>query len=110
MSEKFVFGAEVAPEQVGDGLTRRVLAHSEKIMLVEMHFKAGSVGTPHTHPHEQVTYIISGKFRFTNDGQTREVGPGDSLFFASGAEHGTVCVEDGSLVDVFTPCREDFLK
>lgn len=110
MSQKFVFGEDITSEQIGEGLSRKILAYSDNIMLVEMYFKAGGIGTPHTHPHEQVTYIMSGKFRFTNGGETRDVGPGDSLFFAPGVEHGTVCLEDGSLVDVFTPCREDFLK
>ena len=27
----------------------------------------------------------------------------------SGVEHGTVCLEAGKLVDVFSPKREDFL-
>lgn len=108
--EKFIFGKDVSPKSVGEGLTRKILAHSDTMMMVEMDFEAGSIGTPHVHPHEQMTYILSGEFRFTNDGETRDVGPGDSLRFAPGTEHGTVCLQAGSLIDIFTPCREDFLE
>ena len=38
------------------------------------------------------------------------VGPGDSLVFEPNQPHGTLCLETGILVDVFTPMREDFLK
>lgn len=110
MADKFVFGRDVAAEQVGEGVSRKVLAHSDNMMVVEIHFQQGGIGTPHTHPHEQVTYIISGKFRFTNDGETKDVGPGDTLRFEPNTEHGTLCLEEGYLVDIFTPSRQDFLK
>lgn len=109
MSERFVMRKDVALEAVAQGVSRRILAHSEKIMLVEVHFEADAVGAPHTHPHEQATYVVSGRFRFTNGGETTEVGPGDSLCFAPNVRHGVACLEEGVLIDVFTPCREDFL-
>ena len=39
-----------------------------------------------------------------------ELGVGDSIVVPSGLPHGTVCLEKGVLLDVFTPLREDFLK
>ncbi len=109
MNGKFVFSADVVAAPAGEGVTRKVLAHSEKMMIVEVTFEAGAVGAEHTHPHEQVTYIASGKFRFTNDGEAREVSAGDTIRFAPGAPHGTVCLSHGSVVDVFAPARMDFL-
>lgn len=109
MQEKFFFSQQIEPQTVGEGVVRKVLATSPTLMLVQIDFETGSIGTPHVHPHEQATYIISGRFRFTNDGETQEVGPGDSLRFAPNVSHGTVCLEAGRLLDIFTPCREDFL-
>lgn len=109
MQSKFVFHEDIAPVQVAEGAMRRVLAYSDALMAVEMYFEKGAVGAVHAHPHEQVTYIISGAFAFTNDGETKEVRAGDSLRFAPGTMHGTVCLEKGRLLDVFTPHREDFL-
>lgn len=109
MAERFYMGGEIPAKEVDPGVFRQMLAHSPNVMMVKIDFEAGAVGNPHTHPHEQVTYIISGRFAFTNDGETREVTAGDSLYFAPDVLHGTKCLEAGSLVDVFTPCREDFL-
>ena len=73
-------------------------------------FKAGGIGAEHRHPHEQLTYCLSGEFVFNVEGETRTVRAGDSLYVPASALHGTTCVADGRLLDMFTPQREDFLK
>ena len=70
---------------------------------------SGTVAARHRHPHEQITYVISGKFEFTVGDDTYTVGPGDSLYKQPNIEHGATCLEAGTLLDVFTPHREDFL-
>ena len=79
-------------------------------MSVEVGFETGSIGADHTHPHTQLSYVLAGRFRYTVDGKSVEMKPGDSIVVPSGAVHGTVCLEAGMLLDVFTPAREDFLK
>ncbi|MDR0928140.1 MAG: cupin domain-containing protein [Oscillospiraceae bacterium] len=106
---KFCFNQDVSAKNAGEGAERKVLAHAPGLMVVEMKFEAGAVGAMHSHPHEQATYIVSGLFRFTNDGETHEVRAGDSLYFAPDVVHGVACVEAGCVIDVFTPQREDFL-
>lgn len=108
--DKWFFSQDIAPEDLGHGSTRKVLAHSGTLMMVEIHCQTGAEGAAHTHPHEQETYIVSGVFEFTNDGETRTVRAGDSIRFAPGVKHGTRCLEAGVLLDVFTPARADFLK
>ncbi|MEJ6391893.1 cupin domain-containing protein [Gymnodinialimonas sp. 2305UL16-5] len=94
----------------GENVTRQVLADHAELMVVAFRFNArGAEGTPHSHPHVQSTYVQSGRFRFTIDGTTSEVGPGDSFVIPSGAIHGCVCLEAGTLIDTFTPRRDDFL-
>lgn len=95
-------------QNLGNGSTRRVLAYTKELMIVEMTFEEGSSGALHSHPHHQNTYILSGKFRFSVDGDTVEVSEGDSLAFESGVTHGMVCLEKGALLDVFTPMRKEF--
>ena len=104
-----VFHRDAALNDLGGGVTRRVLAYTEQLMIVEVGFEAGSEGSLHTHPHCQNTYVKSGRFRFTIDGECVEVGPGDTLALPSGIPHGTLCLEKGTLLDIFTPMREDFL-
>jgi quercetin dioxygenase-like cupin family protein len=70
----------------------------------------GSVVAPHSHHHEQMGILISGRLEFTIGDVTRVVGPGDIWRIPSGVVH-TVRAIDGPAValDVFHPIREDYL-
>lgn len=91
------------------GVTRQVLAESPEMMVVAFRFDAGAEGRLHDHPHVQATYVEAGRFAFTIGATTRDLGPGDSLVIPSGVRHGCRCVEAGTLIDTFTPRRDDFL-
>ncbi len=93
----------------GSGVVRRVLAYSDDAMCVENTFETGAVGALHSHPHTQITYIVSGRYRFTVDEETYEVKAGDTLVKKDGVIHGCVCLEGGIMLDFFTPMREDFV-
>ncbi|WP_428686717.1 cupin domain-containing protein [Roseibium sp.] len=99
------------PEVTADlGVKRQVLSDSPELMVVAFRFREeGAEGRLHSHPHVQSTYVESGQFRFTIGGEAFEVGPGDSFVIPSGAVHGCVCLEPGTLIDTFTPRRDDFL-
>ena len=77
-------------EVCGKGVKRRILAYSKDAMCVENTFETGGVGAMHCHPHTQITYIVSGRYRFTIGDETREVGPGDTLLKQDGVMHGCV--------------------
>ena len=64
----------------------------------------------HHHEHLQITYVAEGSFEFTIGGETKVVKKGDSVYMPSNVEHGVTALEDGKLVDVFNPMRQDFLK
>ena len=91
-------------------ITRQVLANHPDLMMVAFCFKKiGAIGALHNHPHVQSTFVKSGRFRFTVDGKITEVDPGDSFVVASNIIHGCECLEPGTLLDCFTPRRDDFL-
>ena len=94
---------------IGGGLKRRIAAHNENLMCVEIHFDKGAAGALHAHPHEQITYIISGEFEFSIGGKKKILKAGDATYKQPNIEHGAVCLEAGVLLDVFTPSRLDFL-
>ncbi|MCR5085312.1 MAG: cupin domain-containing protein [Succinivibrionaceae bacterium] len=106
----FTFYKDTVPEPMGNGVTRRILVHEGAMMAVENTFETGGVGAMHSHPHEQVTYVQSGRFRFTIGDEVHEVVAGDTLHKNANVVHGCTCLEAGVLIDVFTPQREDFLK
>lgn len=91
------------------GVSRQVLSEAPEMMVVSFRFEQGATGKLHSHPHVQSTFVRSGRFQFTVDGQKREVGPGESFIIASKLEHGCVCLEAGELIDTFAPRRDDFL-
>lgn len=93
----------------GDGVERNVRAENQDLMVVEFRFSKGGIGAPHSHPHTQSTYVESGGFDFTMNGETRRISAGDCFVIPSNAEHGCVCIEAGTLIDCFTPRRDDFL-
>lgn len=92
------------------GVTRQVLADHPDLMVVAFEFaKQGAEGKLHHHPHIQSTFVKSGKFVFTIDDKEFDVEPGDSFVVPTNAVHGCVCLEPGTLIDSFTPRRDDFL-
>lgn len=109
-NDRWVFYKDAVVEDNGQGVVRRVLAYSDDLMVVENTFAKGAVGAMHHHPHTQITYVKSGKFEFTIDGETHIVTEGDTLCKTNGVEHGCVCLEAGVLIDTFTPYRKDFVK
>jgi quercetin dioxygenase-like cupin family protein len=90
------------------GLTRRVLATSEKMMLAEFTFQTGVTVPEHTHPHDQVGYVVSGRLRMAMGEDIRECEPGDSYHAPPGAPHSAVALEPSVVIDVFSPPREDY--
>ena len=96
----------IEPTNPAPGITRRILARGGKIMGVEVTFQKGAV---HKHPHEQMSYILSGSFQYEADGQTYFLKQGDSYYVAPEVLHGATALEDSMILDIFTPQREDFL-
>lgn len=97
-------------EDLGNGISRQIMGWDNKIMMVKVKFEKGAVGAEHKHPHVQTTYCVSGRFEFTIGGESIIIEPGDGLYVAPDSLHGAVCLEQGVLIDVFNPAREDFLK
>lgn len=91
------------------GMTRKVLAYNDKLLLVEHHMEKGWAGALHSHPHEQVAYVISGHLKVSCLGKTFEVRAGDSYIVRGGVEHGASALEESLVVDIFTPCRRDYI-
>ena len=107
--KKIFYNVDVPLEDLGDGIKRKVLAYRKSLMVVEVYFEKGAEGVVHNHPHEQIAYVMKGKFEFNIDGEKQVVGPGDTVFVDANKPHGTICLQEGILIDIFTPYREDFI-
>jgi quercetin dioxygenase-like cupin family protein len=106
----FIYNNDYEWETVGEGVRRKILGYNKELMLILVEFKKGSVGYLHKHYHTQASYLVSGSFEVNINGEKKIQKAGDAYFLLPDIEHGVVALEDSSLIDVFTPHREDFVK
>jgi len=107
--QSFVVSSEMEWETVDNGVERKIMGYDDEVMMVSVRFEKGAVGTLHHHIHRQVSYVASGRFEVTIDRNKKILEQGDCFFVAPDLVHGVVALEKGTLVDVFTPARKDFL-
>ena len=83
-------------------------------MMVVIDFDDGPTtepDPPHSHPHEQMSYVVSGELIAFIGDQQEKLGPGDMFTVPPEVPHGVqLLTSHVRLVDCFTPLREDFLK
>ncbi|MBN2635018.1 MAG: cupin domain-containing protein [Prolixibacteraceae bacterium] len=104
---------EVPYEKVKEGLERKII-HTKNLMTVLIDFSNGPWAEPeppHSHPHEQTSYVVEGEIIFFCEGEREQhLKPGDMFAVPSGKMHTIkLLTKDVRLVDSFTPIREDFL-
>ena len=108
-SEKLIEDSLVDWLELGDGIRRKVMAQNESMMIVKVGFDQHAIGILHHHPHTQASYVSKGKFEISIGAEKSILKAGDIYFVPSGEVHGAVCLEQGELIDVFSPRRDDFL-
>lgn len=108
-SEKFAISKDMKWEDLGGGVARQFLGWDNQIMMVKVKFEKGAIGSPHQHFHTQSSYCAAGKFEFNIGDETKIINAGDGVYLEPNIMHGALCLEEGILIDVFAPVREDFL-
>lgn len=104
---------KVPYEKVKDGLQRKII-HTKELMTVLIDFSNGpweEPEPPHSHPHEQTSYVASGEIIFYCEGEEdQHLKTGDMFAVPSGKKHTIKLLsKKARLVDSFNPIREDFL-
>ncbi len=100
-------------EQIKEGVYRS-LVYTQNLMMATLDFTNGpwaEADPPHSHPHEQVTYVVKGELIFYCEDQAdRHLKEGDVFAVPSGKKHTIkILTPEVRLIDNFTPIREDFL-
>ena len=87
--------------------TERKIAHLENLMVVVYDFTDGpmkSPETPHSHPHEQITFVAAGELKFFKNDKEFYLTEGDIITIEPNVSH---CIQTLSkrvkLVDRFHP-------
>lgn len=96
--------------EVAPGIRRRTIALTERMQQIIVELDQGArLPSEHRHPHEQITYLISGKLRFFINGVARDVAPGETVALPGNTPHGVEALEASLAIDTFSPPREDML-
>ena len=97
----------IEPREIMPGFLGRMV-HSDNMTFVHWHIDAGAPLPEHSHMHEQVVNVITGKFELTVDGETEIIGPGEVACIPSNTLHSGKAITDCYIIDVFYPIREDY--
>lgn len=109
-SNKFIPADSQEWEVFGPGLECKILGYNDDLMVVRVKFVKDGLAAMHSHPHTQSSYIASGKFEFTVDGEMRVVQEGDGVLIKPNQLHACRCLEPGIVIDTFSPLRQDFIS
>ena len=91
------------------GVVRRTLNSGDRTTLIEVTLAQDAVVPTHTHPHEQIGYVVSGRVRFEIAGEAQELRAGDSYLVPGEASHLVTALEPSVCIDCFSPVREEYL-
>lgn len=85
--------------------------HGDSLSLTHWAMEKGAMLPLHTHPHEQITFLVSGRLQFDRGGlEPLIVESGSFVVFSPGEPHGGIALEDSVAIDAFSPVREDFKR
>lgn len=104
-----VVRASDAQKRNSFGVNFDLLATGPACMMAKMHYRVGNVIPWHSHPNEQIGYLLFGRTRVRTRDTTTELGAGDTYSVPANVEHSIEIIEDADEVQVFTPPRPDFL-
>jgi len=105
--------SDIVYEVIGEDRTR-YHAHTDHLMMAVIDFRDGPTDAPdppHSHPHEQVSYVATGKIIFFLGNEETRLGPGDIFTVPPNMPHSVqLLTRHVRLVDTFHPIREEFIK
>lgn len=95
--------------EIAPGIRRRTLTTGSSMYQMRAELDAGSRMPEHHHPQEQIAHVVKGRMRLIVAGVAHELTAGESFYLASNVPHGVETIEDTTVLDTFSPPREDYL-
>jgi quercetin dioxygenase-like cupin family protein len=106
---KLIVTSQEAQKKSFYGVDFAVLSYGPESMITKMLYKSEDNVPFHSHPNEQIGYVVTGKYRIKLSDYDQEIGPGDSYSIPVNMEHSIEVIEAGEVLDFFTPPRDDYL-
>lgn len=104
----FVTLTQLPRKEIFGGAIKGHYAHLKQMTIGEVRLEPNVVLPMHAHPHEQITYVISGRFEFTVGDQTTVLEPGMTALIPGDVRHGGRTLTACHVIDLFSPVREDY--
>ncbi len=98
-------------ETVNPHMKRRIVT-GDHMTVARIYLKDGFTVPMHSHIHEQITQVISGRMRFVfgeDRGEVAEYGPGDVVVIPPNLPHEATSIGDVEEMDMWSPRRDDWL-
>ena len=99
--------SEIEEKEIVSGFKGKFI-HSENLTIAHWSITTGASLPEHSHPHEQVTNLIEGKFELIIDGKIHELKSGGVVVIPSDVKHSGKAFTDCYIIDVFYPVRDDY--
>ena len=96
--------------EVAPGVSMKTLTFGEKMSMTEFRLEKGNLLPEHSHPHEQIGYLVSGYIRLKIGEDEKDIFPGDSWSIPGGVSHCAEIIEASVAIEVFSPVRKDYLQ
>jgi quercetin dioxygenase-like cupin family protein len=103
----FINTKEINSKEIIKGAEAKFV-HTDNMTMSLWTFQAGIKLPEHSHPHEQMTKLISGEFEMTVDGESKVLTANDVVVIPSNAVHSGRAITECQMLDVFHPAREDY--
>ncbi len=109
MSQFFPTPSEMSRRTIFPGVHIAACA-AEKMMISDVSLEPHSVVEEHSHPHEQIGMLLSGKVVFHIGDEQKTLEPGDMWRIPGNVRHKVVCLDQPArAIDIFCPIREEYL-
>lgn len=89
-----------------------ILQSGKNIMMMILTVEPGIPTPPHSHPHEQIGYLMKGQGVLFSGGESKEIEAGTSFLIPPNESHNFNATgkKTAVIIDVFSPPREDYLE
>lgn len=100
--------SSVPPVSLGPGIDTKIVC-GKGLTLSFASIAPGAMGPVHSHPHEQMIYVLEGEGDVIIEGKSYHVKAGEAVSIPGNVEHTGGARDMGCrFLEIFTPARADF--
>ena len=87
-------------------LLLKPLLKGDQMTMLELHFQAGAKSPVHTHTHESLIYVVSGRVKTWIGDQVYVLGPGDAARHPKGVQHTVEALVESTVLEIKSPAPD----